>query len=161
MRALEKNREDRYQTAREMQADLELFVRHERIATSQVSLTSWMAWLFEDKLAQQKEALQDIKQLADVIAAQQKEWDPTATMTGTFAGPIVTQTIIEPPRRNNAPLIAGIAVALMVGAGVFFVAVRSPVPESGGRDDVDRRRPRRCSAGSWRSAPIRRAARSG
>ena len=131
MKALAKRREDRYQTAREMQADLEAFVREERIAVSAVNLTHWMQMLFADKLAQQNEALQDIKQLADVIAAQQKEWDPTATMTGTFAGPIVTQTIIEPPRRNNAPLIAGIAVALMVGAGVFFVAVRSPVPDSG------------------------------
>ncbi len=130
MRALAKRREDRYQSAREMQADLEAFVREERIACSAVNLTHWMQMLFADKLAQQNEALQDIKQLADVIAAQQKEWDPTATQTGTFTGPIVTQTIVEAPRKSNAPLIAGVAVALVVAAGVFF-AVRSPVPSSG------------------------------
>ena len=71
MRALAKKREDRYQSAREMQADLEAFVREERIPVSQVSVTKWMQNLFDEKLAQQKEALQDIKQLADVIAAQQ------------------------------------------------------------------------------------------
>ncbi len=130
MKALAKRREDRYQTAREMQADLEAFVREERIAVSAVNLTHWMQMLFADKLAQQNEALQDIKQLADVIAAQQKEWDPAATMTGTFAGPLVTQTIIEAPRKSNAPLIAGAAVAIAVAAAVFFV-VRSPVPDSG------------------------------
>ncbi len=42
MRALAKKREDRYQSAREMQADLETFAREERIAVSQVSLTKWM-----------------------------------------------------------------------------------------------------------------------
>ena len=130
MRALQKRREDRYQSAREMQADLEAFVREERIACSAVNLTHWMQMLFADKLAQQNEALQDIKQLADVIASQQKEWDPTATQTGTFTGPIVTQTIVEAPRKNNAPLFAGVAVALVVAAGVFF-AVRSPVQPGG------------------------------
>src|SRR5512140_3262691 len=50
MRALEKRREDRYQSAREMQSDLEAFVREERIPVSQVSLNSWMQFLFEDKL---------------------------------------------------------------------------------------------------------------
>jgi serine/threonine-protein kinase len=130
MKALAKRREDRYQTAREMQADLESFVREERIAVSAVNLTHWMQMLFADKLAQQNEALQDIKQLADVIASQQKEWDPAATMTGTFAGPLVTQTIIEAPRKSNAPLIAGAAVAIAVAAAVFFV-VHSAAPPSG------------------------------
>jgi serine/threonine protein kinase len=121
MRALAKRREDRYQTAREMQADLEAFVREERIAVSTVSLTHWMQMLFEEKLAQQNEALQDIKQLADVIAAQQKEWDPSATVTGTLSAPLITQTFVEPPRRSNAPIVAGVAVALVAAAGAFFV----------------------------------------
>ncbi|MEZ4298964.1 MAG: serine/threonine-protein kinase [Polyangiaceae bacterium] len=126
MKALAKRVEDRYQTAREMQADLEAFVREERIAVSTVSLTQWMQMLFEDKLAQQSEALQDIKQLADVIAAQQKDWDPTATITGTGTGagtltaPLITQTIVEPPRRSNAPLVAGVSMAVLLAAGAFF-----------------------------------------
>ena len=128
MKALAKKREDRYQTAREMQADLESFVREERIPVSTVSLTHWMQMLFADKLAQQHEALQDIKQLADVIASQQKDFDPTATMTGTFAAPLVTQTIIEAPRRSNAPLYAAVAVALVAG-GAAFAVLRNPPSE--------------------------------
>ena len=56
-----------------MQGDLEAFVREKRMPVSQVNLTRWMQSLFEEKLAQQKEALQDIKQLTDIIAAQQVE----------------------------------------------------------------------------------------
>ena len=68
MKALEKDPGSRYQSARDMQADLEAFIREERIAVSAVSLANWMRMLFEDKIAEQKEALQDVKQLADVIA---------------------------------------------------------------------------------------------
>jgi serine/threonine-protein kinase len=125
MRALAKRREDRYQTAREMQADLEAFVREDRIPVSTVALTHWMQMLFEEKLAQQNEALQDIKQLADVIASQHTQYDPTATITGTLAAPVLTQTIVEPPRRSSAPLIAGISVAVVAAAAVFL-ALRPP-----------------------------------
>ncbi|MBK8252001.1 MAG: serine/threonine protein kinase [Polyangiaceae bacterium] len=131
MKALARRREDRYQTAREMQADIEAFVREERIGVSAVSLTHWMQMLFAEKLAQQNEALQDIKQLADVIAAQQKEWDPTATVSGTLSAPLITHTIVEPPRRSNAPLIAGVAVAVAIGIGAFFVVKGGATPPSG------------------------------
>ena len=132
MRALEKSREARYQSAREMQSDLEAFARHERIPVSQVSLTTWMGWLFEDKLAQQKEALSDIKQLADVIAAQGPALfyeGGTSTGTGVGTGPGTANTAgsaasisaVPPPRRNPAPIVAlGVAVALGVG-GFFFL----------------------------------------
>jgi serine/threonine-protein kinase len=122
MKALAKNRDHRYQTAREMQADLEAFVREERIPVSQVSLTSWMGWLFEDKLAQQKEALQDIKQLADVIAAQQVTSGlyegATTTTTGILAANAATSlsNMPPPPRRSAGPFVAvGITVALFAG----------------------------------------------
>ncbi|MFT3775735.1 MAG: serine/threonine-protein kinase [Minicystis sp.] len=124
MKALEKSRDDRYQSARDMQADLEAFVREERIAVSQVSLNSWMSWLFEDKLAQQKEALQDIKQLADVIAAQQGSLYEGGTSTGAGGTASATNALsMAPPapKKSSAPIIAvGVAVALGAG-GLFFV----------------------------------------
>jgi serine/threonine-protein kinase len=119
MKALEKNRDVRYQSAREMQADLEAFVREERIPVSQVSLTTWMQWLFEDKLAQQKEALQDIKQLADVIAAQQGSLYDGATATNTAAVNAATSLSLPPPRKSAAPYVA-VGIALALGAGGFF-----------------------------------------
>jgi serine/threonine-protein kinase len=119
MRALAKDREQRYPSAREMQADLEAFVREERIPVSQVSLTSWMQWLFEDKLAQQKEALQDIKQLADVIAAQQGALYEGATSTGTgvMRAPSIAPSLPPPAKRSNTGAIAGVAVAVALGIG--------------------------------------------
>ncbi|RYG64795.1 serine/threonine protein kinase, partial [bacterium] len=67
MRALEKDRDKRFQTAREMQAALEEFARKERIPLSTIALSEFMARLFEEKLASQKEALLQGKQLADII----------------------------------------------------------------------------------------------
>jgi serine/threonine-protein kinase len=126
MRALAKDREQRYQTARDMQADLEAFIRRERIAVSGVSLTSWMQFLFEDKIAQQKEALQDIKQLADVIAAQQGPLlyeGGTSTNTTSTAMPAASAPSPGPaPRRSAAGPIAAVAITLaLVGGGVFYL----------------------------------------
>ncbi|HEX3345183.1 MAG TPA: serine/threonine-protein kinase, partial [Polyangiaceae bacterium] len=56
MRALAKDREQRWQSAREMQAAIEEFVRKERLAVSTIALSKFMQGLFEDKLASQKEA---------------------------------------------------------------------------------------------------------
>jgi serine/threonine-protein kinase len=123
MVALAKDKYQRYQTARDMQADLEAFVRHERIAVSGVSLTSWMQFLFEDKIAQQKEALQDIKQLADVIAQQQGPLLYEGATSTNTAMPAATAPSIAPPvRRNNAAPIAAVAITVaLVGGGIFYV----------------------------------------
>jgi len=51
MKALAKDVKDRYQSAREMQSDLESFVRHHQIAVSHIALNQFMQSLFEDKLA--------------------------------------------------------------------------------------------------------------
>ncbi len=134
MRALAKNRDDRYQSARDMQADIEAFVRHERIPVSQVRLSTWMDFLFEDKLAQQKEALQDIMQLADVIAAQHGalfdgaaptstgSGAGTGTGSGTGAAPTALPSLVPPPRRSNAAAIAAVTITIaLVAGGVFYV----------------------------------------
>jgi len=81
MKALLKDREQRYQSAREMQSDLEAFIRSERIAVSNIALHEFMQSLFEEKLAAQKEALLQGKQLADIIELQR-----TAETTMEFEG---------------------------------------------------------------------------
>jgi serine/threonine-protein kinase len=123
MKALAKNKLERYQSAREMQADLEAFVREERIAVSQISLTAWMQTLFEDKLAQQKEALQDVKQLADIIAMQHSPSMYDGTVTGGLGMSASGTTTLPQPRKSNAPLWIALVVVLL-GAGGMFVYMR-------------------------------------
>lgn len=117
MKALEKDREKRYQSAREMQIDLEAFVREERIPVSQISLTQWMQSLFEDKLAQQKEALQDVKQLADIIAMQQgASYEGGSTSAGTSA----TGGTAPAPKRSSVGLWLALLVVTAGAVGGFF-----------------------------------------
>ncbi|MCC6558153.1 MAG: serine/threonine protein kinase [Polyangiaceae bacterium] len=119
MKALAKRREDRYQSARELQGDLEAFIREERIPVSQVSLTHWMQSLFEEKLNQQKEALQDIKQLADVIAAQHSSSMYEGTITNG-AGMATGSGIIQAPPKRRGGLVAVLLAVAAMGLGVFL-----------------------------------------
>jgi serine/threonine protein kinase len=75
MRALARDRGERWQSAREMQAALEEFVRVERLPVSPVTLSGLMRALFEDKLRQHAEALQEDKRLADSIQFDGTEFD--------------------------------------------------------------------------------------
>jgi serine/threonine-protein kinase len=123
MKALAKRREDRYQSAREMQGDLEAFIREERLPVSEVSLTRWMQSLFEEKLNQQKEALQDIKQLADVIAAQHSSSSMYEGTITNGAGLSTGSGIIQaPPKRRWAGAVAGLLAALAAaGGGLLYM----------------------------------------
>jgi eukaryotic-like serine/threonine-protein kinase len=139
MRALAKNPDDRYQNARDMQADLENFIRQERIAASAVSLANWMKMLFEEKIAEQKEALQDVKQLADVIASQRSPNDRSMIETDIFLGMQTTtaaatisstnaSAYAAPPQKSKVWMaLAAVAIAL---AAVFLVLrMREPEPK--------------------------------
>ncbi len=132
MKALARNRDARYQTAREMQADLEAFIRHERLPVSPVSMTGWMQSLFEESLEKQNADLQDIKQLADRIAAEYpSEYAPASTgshpsaqfdqsKTGGVA-PGAATSIAPPAKRSGAVwgLVVGLAVAA-AAAGLYL-----------------------------------------
>ncbi|WP_282416841.1 serine/threonine-protein kinase [Polyangium sp. 15x6] len=119
MKSLEKKREDRYQSAREMQSDLEAFVREERIPVSQISLTQWMQSLFQDKLEQQKEALQDVKQLADIIALQHSPsmYEGIVTAGG---GMSATGASTPLPKRSSVGLWIALAAVVAAGVSGFF-----------------------------------------
>ncbi len=131
MKALTKDPAERYQSARDMQADLEAFVREERIAVSAVSIATWMKMLFEDKIAEQKEALQDVKHLADVIASQRS----TFTETDMFAGQSTTNgaaTITGAGAYGPGPgggakgriwLGLGVVVAVALGAAALLMTL--------------------------------------
>ncbi|HTQ46483.1 MAG TPA: serine/threonine-protein kinase [Polyangiaceae bacterium] len=123
MRALEKKREDRWQSAREMQAAIEQFVRAERVPVSNIALSQFMQRLFAEKLAAQKEALLQGKQLADVLAHQ-----GAGESASGHGGSSQSQSISV--AAASARTVADVAAAkkgLMWGAGAAGIGVAAIV----------------------------------
>ncbi len=129
MKALAKDRNARFQSAREMQGALEEFARGSRVATSTIALSSFMQGLFEDKLQHQKQALLQGKQLADIIALQHDadsgEIDngrPSSTLSTPAAAHTVTNAGTH--RNGGAGLVIGLLAAFVVlaaaGGGAFW-----------------------------------------
>jgi serine/threonine-protein kinase len=125
-----------------MQADLEAFVRDAKLPVSSIALAEFMKGLFEEKLAAQKEALMQGRQLADIIAQEIVHSEHTMSNTGvdsgrfsshnisTASGAIATGSV--PPPSSGGAKWALIAVPLMIiaAAGGVFV-MRKPEPAAG------------------------------
>ncbi len=140
MRALAKDREDRFQSAREMQADLEEFVRSHGIRVSGIALTEFMGNLFEQKLQVQKEALLQGKALADIIDLQAMGEDSSGHHQEARAGSApgahtVTDLGIRRRReRGSTGLAFGVSATLVLilgiggGTALWLRNIRAKVP---------------------------------
>jgi serine/threonine-protein kinase len=127
-----------------MQGAIEEFVRKERLAVSPIALSKFMQSLFEDKLASQKEALLQGKQLADIIAldGSRDSMGSLDTRTPISSTGGVMRTLPEarsPQGRGRALWIAAAAsVTLLTAAGIALwarqgqtpVVQATPVPEA-------------------------------
>ncbi|MDB4971597.1 MAG: Protein kinase [Myxococcales bacterium] len=87
MRALEKEADKRYQTAREMQADLEALVRADRLHVSPIALTHYMEEVFGHKIEAWREAQAQGKSLGEhletiPVAAETALGDDDLEMVG-------------------------------------------------------------------------------
>jgi serine/threonine-protein kinase len=130
MKALAKDTQERYQSAREMQADIEAFVRRHQIAVSSLALNQFMQMLFEEKLAAQKEALLQGKQLADIIemqAALTSAPDAGGDVDGsgqrvasTLSMPAAARTVTDVNAAPHKKSSLGGLVAMVVGAAVLL-----------------------------------------
>jgi serine/threonine protein kinase len=120
MRALAKDRTQRWQSAREMQAAIEEFVRRERLPVSTIALSQFMQGLFEDKLASQKQALLQGKQLADIIAVEHGPDSGAGVAGASSSSAAAIHTVSEraPRRRGGGWIVAALGIAAVVGAGV-------------------------------------------
>jgi serine/threonine-protein kinase len=121
MRALTKDRDARYQSAREMQQALEDFARRERIPVSTIALNQFMQSLFADKLATQTEALQQGKQLADIIEARQQDSlvpEDSRLSQSILSAPAASRTLTELDlvRRRRSTAVGIVAAFVLGGA---------------------------------------------
>ena len=145
MRALEKDRDERYQSARDMQHDLEVFIRDERVAVSTVAMNEFMQGLFADKLATQKEALLQGKQLAEIIDSQaadppSSEYDVNGarlSQASILSMPAASRTVTEVsanrPQKSALPWIAAglfVLAGLGVGGGLLYLRHQKAVQAS-------------------------------
>ena len=137
MKSLAKDRNERYQSAREMQADLEQFVREERIPVSNIALSQFMGGLFQDKIASQKEALLQGKQLADIIDRDQPRDSTFELSQPNLSTPAASNTVTDlPANKSKAGLFIGLAaVLLLVGGGVggtlWFLKQKQQITQGG------------------------------
>jgi serine/threonine-protein kinase len=115
-RAIAKDRNVRYQSALELQADLEAFVRAERLVVSPISVGTWMQKLFADKLEAQSAIMQEGRQLAEQIAAQ-----ISLEESGAHANTLASGVRSRKPSR--APWIALTLFLLLLVAGGGAAAV--------------------------------------
>jgi serine/threonine protein kinase len=140
MKALAKDANDRYQSAREMQSDIESFVRRHQIAVSHIALNQFMQGLFEDKLAMQKEALLQGKQLADIIEMQHALSAPdvgdvdasgrhaTSTQSMPAAARTVTDVTASGHRKSRSGIVIGVLLGIIalgaIGGGFGYLMVK-------------------------------------
>ena len=122
MRALARDRSERWQSAREMQAALEEYVRRDRLAASRTGLSQFLRSLFADKLARHHESLVEDKRLADRVTVDEARsvtldstrlpsFGPTAARTVTDAritSSHGTRTVVTV---GTAGLLAAVALA--------------------------------------------------
>lgn len=136
MKALEKDTSKRYQSARDMQGDLEAFVRDEKLPVSSIALAEFMKMLFEEKLAAQKEALMQGRQLADIIASEIVHGERTEngmesgrySSSVTAAGAIALGSQPPPRAASKWPLVAIPIGLAALGFGLFFGLRTKPQP---------------------------------
>jgi serine/threonine-protein kinase len=134
MRALQKKPQDRYQSARELQTDLEQFARQANLPVSSMALVAWMQTLFAEHLARQKETLQGVKQLVNVIAAEQKRWETEMAVgrasmlsiqasSGQTATNTAAATVLPPqqPRLSLGSSVVPAASALALVGGFVYM----------------------------------------
>jgi serine/threonine-protein kinase len=128
MRALSKERDERWQSAREMQEALEEFVRQERVGASRTGLAKFMATLFEEKLAGNTVALLNDKLLADSVAVGTLEAAASGIDSGRpwSLGPTSMRTVTDARVAGSSrTAIILAAIGLLALAGTAGGAARS------------------------------------
>jgi serine/threonine-protein kinase len=147
VRALAKERAERWQSAREMQEALEEFVRQSRVPAARSTLSHFMRSLFAEQLALHEEALLEEKRLADRLAATPDAPDvapaalraeSTGSLRPSTLGPSTQRTVTDarvlvsrPPAR--VAFVIGLFGAAAIVSGAAF-SLRHPALRGGAAD---------------------------
>ena len=110
MKALAKDVEQRYASGRELQADLEAFVRAHRLAVSRLSLEKFMRELFSEQLA------------TDVIHIS--EAPETSNALELSAVQRISRVIAPPPPPGRSPAVLAFAVIIAIAAAALALLLR-------------------------------------
>jgi serine/threonine-protein kinase len=122
MKALAPDRDARYQSAKEMQADLESVARADHIPVSAVGLGAWMTMLFAERLAEHDLLLAEAKTASDKLghAADDDERQVSGTVT-------LPPRPAEPAAPSRTPLVAGLIVCALAAGGYYAYQSTRPV----------------------------------
>jgi hypothetical protein len=157
MRALAKRREDRYQTAQELQADLEGFAREHRLPVSPIALAASMQKLFGNKLEAWREAQAagtvaehlverhavEKRDEIEELSSEELEELPADTGAGASSSPgdvrEATPSAMgevtplgKPPSRTRLVWLVAVGVLGAAAAAIAFLILRNnhaPAPE--------------------------------
>ncbi len=134
MRALSKDRSDRYQDASEMKADLLEFLYPASPDLTQQSLSHFMAELFNEEISAERGRMEANTRGALALYENannvdiEPEWEEGQN-TGTQANQVVT----PPQKPSRVPLVLalvalGFAAAALIAGGVYMTTLEQPVP---------------------------------
>jgi hypothetical protein len=129
LRALERSAERRYQTARELQFDLEAFARDQKIQISSAALAEWMETTFGPK----REIWHELPAL--VAQAKEAKAPENTAATRKVAHADLVSASRPHARGRRMATAAAMLLVLLVGGGAFALLRRSAVetpPGSGG-----------------------------
>lgn len=123
LKALTRKKTDRYQTAREMQADLEAFARRHQIDASSGTLSAFLHELYAGEPLLEHDVVLDPNELAQVMqsrSAAESEPEPDSGALRTPSTPAAAHTIPEatslPARRSRRILALGAAIGIAAAA---------------------------------------------
>jgi serine/threonine-protein kinase len=129
-RALQKQRAERYPSARAMQSDLEAFIRSEGVSVSSIEVATFMRSLFERKLASQTETLRELKGLAAAVSAAasssgagEPPRDGRPAATGAVGESVAPHALNLAPKgkwRGRTPAVL-VAIALGAVGALFYM----------------------------------------
>jgi len=129
MRALAKDRTERWQTAREMQSALEEFARRERVPVSTIALSTFMQSLFAEKLASEEAQPAQGGPPADAVGPLEHDTAARAEKVSSIGPTATARPVTEVGVMSRGTLILGLgALAGLVVAGELLWWTRQPVP---------------------------------